>query len=133
MKITSKSRYAVRAIYAICLLGGENRPVSMLKILEVEDISKKYLERIFTTLKENNIILSARGSGGGYMLGKKMADITLKDIIDIMDGPLETIDCFSKNDCNNYSSCSVNWIWEGLKNSCDDYLRNVTVLDMMKK
>ena len=48
MKITTKSRYAIRAIYALCMLGGDKHPVSILKILEFEDISKKYLEQIFT-------------------------------------------------------------------------------------
>lgn len=132
MKITSKSRYAVRAIYAMCRLGGDKRPVNMSRILEVEDISKKYLERIFSELKANNIIEGARGSRGGYMLAKSPADISLKEIIDVTDGPLEAEDCTEGKTCGNYSSCSVNWIWEGLKRSCDDYLSRVTVSDMMK-
>ena len=56
MKITTKSRYAIRAIYALCMMGGDKHPVSILKILEFEDISKKYLEQIFTKLKHVNKI-----------------------------------------------------------------------------
>ncbi len=59
MKITTKSRYAIRAIYALCMLGGDKHPVSILRILEFEDISKKYLEQIFTKLKHVNIIIGS--------------------------------------------------------------------------
>ena len=79
MKITTKSRYAIRAIYALCKLGGDKHPVSILKILEFEDISKKYLEQIFTKLKYVNIITGSRGVGGGYMLARNPDNINLKN------------------------------------------------------
>lgn len=132
MKITTKSRYAIRAIYALCMLGGDRQPVSILKILEFEDISKKYLEQIFTRLKGNNIITGSRGVGGGYMLAKDPRHINLKEIVNTMDGPLKTEDCGAGDDCKNFSSCAVNWLWAGLEKACDDYLEKITIADMMK-
>ena len=85
MKITTKSRYAIRAIYALCMMGGDKHPVSILKILEFEDISKKYLEQIFTKLKHVNIITGSRGVGGGYMLARNPEQINLKEIVNTMD------------------------------------------------
>ena len=133
MKITTKSRYAIRAIYALCRLGGDLRPVGMLKILECEDISKKYLEQIFTKLRGSNIITGARGVGGGYMLARPPETITLKEIIDLMDGPLAAAECVSGADCSNYSSCAVNWLWEGLKKCCDNYFEGITIADLIKR
>ncbi len=133
MKITTKSKYAVKAIYTLTALGGTTQPVSMEKILEIEDISKKYLERIFSIMKEGNIIISTRGVGGGYMLARPANDITLLEIINITDGPLAASDCaIESNNCNNFSSCSVNWLWAGLTKLCDEYLEKITVADMMK-
>ncbi|MBC7197281.1 MAG: Rrf2 family transcriptional regulator, partial [Deferribacterales bacterium] len=68
MRITTKSRYAIRAIYALVRLNGEHEPVPLNKISEYEDISLKYLEQIFSKLKKANIVKSVRGISGGYML-----------------------------------------------------------------
>lgn len=133
MKITTKSRYAIRAIYALCMLGGDKQPISILKILEFEDISKKYLEQIFTKLKQVNIITGSRGVGGGYMLARPPHKINLKEIVNTMDGPLKTEDCGAANDCKNFTSCAVNWLWLGLEKTCDDYLEKITIADMMSK
>ena len=133
MKITTKSRYAIRAIYALCMLGGDKQPISILKILEVEDISKKYLEQIFTKLKKSNVISGSRGVGGGYMLARSPEDINLKEIVNTMDGPLKTEDCGASAECRNFSSCAVNWLWIGLEKACDDYLEKITIYDMIKK
>ena len=81
IKITTKSLYAVRAIYAIARLGGDKQLVSMGKILEIEDISKKYLEQIFTKLRNGNIIIGSRGVGGGYKLSRTPDKINLSEII----------------------------------------------------
>lgn len=134
MKITTKSRYAIRAIYALCRLGGDSRPICMLKILECEDISKKYLEQIFTKLRKGNIITGTRGVGGGYMLARPAESVTLKEIINIMDDDLTAvIDCVSAVDCSNYSSCSVNWLWEGFTKCCNDYFEKITIADLIKR
>lgn len=132
MKITTKSTYAIRAIYALCMLGGDKQPISILKILEYENISKKYLEQIFTKLKQADIIAGSRGVGGGYLLARDPKEISLKEIVYTMDGPLKTEDCGEENDCSNFSSCAVNWLWAGLEKSCNEYLENITIADMMK-
>ena len=131
MKITTKSRYAVRAVYALLRLGGESQPVNILKILEFEDISKKYLEQIFTRLKSINVIVGSRGVGGGYMFARNPSEINLKEIIDVMDGPLKTADCGAEGECSNFSCCPVNWLWAGLEKICDNYLEKITVSDLL--
>ncbi len=133
IKITTKSLYAVRAIYAIARLDGYNHPVTMVKILEIEDISKKYLEQIFTKLRNGNIITGSRGVGGGYMLTRSPELITLKEIISIMDGPIEKVDCSAAKDCSNYTECGVNWLWDGLKKCCDDYFEKITIADLLNR
>ena len=94
---------------------------------------KKYLEQIFTKLKYVNIITGSRGVGGGYMLARNPDDINLKEIVNTMDGPLKTQDCGAIDNCQNFSTCAVNWLWAGLEKTCDDYLEKITVADLISK
>lgn len=133
MRITTKSRYAVRSMYALLILGGEKDPISLKKISEYETISLKYLEQIFSTLKKNGIVNSLRGTNGGYVLAKAPKDIYVKDIIYAMDGPVQPVDCLDKNTCDKFNECTVNWLWDGLKKLVDDYLGNISLEDMQNK
>ncbi|MCA1928069.1 MAG: Rrf2 family transcriptional regulator [Calditerrivibrio sp.] len=130
MKVTTKSRYAIRAIYAMIALGGDKEPVSIKKISEFEDISVKYLEQLFTKLRRNKIVKSVRGTLGGYVFGRPLSEITLKDIIYAMDGPIKPVDCVETSECSKSSICSVNWVWFGLKKDIDNYLERITLQQM---
>jgi Rrf2 family protein len=133
MRITTKSRYAIRAIYALLMLNGENEPVSLKKISEYEDISLKYLEQIFSRLKRANIVTAARGISGGYMLSKNSEQISVKEIIYAMDGPIKPVDCIDNDGCNKASQCAVNWLWFELKKNVDNFFQNITLSDLKKK
>ena len=133
MRITTKSRYAVRSVYALVLMGGDENPVSLKKIAEYETISLKYLEQIFSTLKKYGIVDSIRGTYGGYILSKNPKEISVKDIIYAMDGPVKPVDCIDKDKCSKYYDCSVNWLWDGLKLIVDNYLENISLYDMINK
>lgn len=133
MRITTKSRYAIRAIYALVRLNGENEPVPLNKISEYEDISFKYLEQIFSKLKKNNIVKSIRGTSGGYMLFVPPANITIKDIIYAMDGPIKPVDCIDNGGCIKSSECAINWLWFKMKENLDNFFENITFEDLRKK
>jgi Rrf2 family protein len=132
MKLTTRSRYAIRAVYAMIALGADLEPVSIKKISEYEKISVKYLEQLFTRLRKNKIVGSVRGTLGGYIFTKPLNEITVKDIIYSMDGPVRPVDCIDSSKCSKVSSCAVNWVWFGLKKDIDNYLEKITLLDMKK-
>ncbi|MCX8084206.1 MAG: RrF2 family transcriptional regulator [Calditerrivibrio sp.] len=130
MKVTTKSRYAVRAIFAMIALGADKEPVSIKKIADFEGISIKYLEQLFTKLRRNKIVKSVRGTLGGYMFAKPLDQINLKDIIYAMDGPIKPVDCIDTSGCEKSSICAVNWVWFGLKKDIDTYLERITLQKM---
>ncbi len=133
MKITTKSRYAIRSIFALVLLGGDKNPVTLTQIAEHEDISRKYLEQIFIKLKQCGLVEGSRGAQGGYVLAKPAEGITLKEVIYAMDGPVSISDCTQESACENFSSCGINWLWAGLKKTVDNYLENITIYDLKRQ
>lgn len=87
MKLSTKSEYALLALVYITR-NGENGFVKVKDICNKYNISKKYLEQIFTSLKQARYIKTKIGAGGGYKLAKSAKDISLAEIIRLMDGAL---------------------------------------------
>ncbi len=95
MKLTTKSEYALLALIYIARNGGHGY-VKIEEIRREYDLSKKYLEQIFNALRQARYIKTKRGASGGYMLAKKPENISLAEIIRLMDGALAPTTAVSK-------------------------------------
>ncbi|MGA1862553.1 Rrf2 family transcriptional regulator [Deferribacter thermophilus] len=133
MRVTTRSRYAIRALYALAIAGGDKNPVSLKKISEMESISMKYLERLFSNLIKAGIVNSIRGVYGGYVFNKPLNEVTLLDVVEVMDGNIKPVDCIDDEGCERAESCSINWIWFELKNIIENYLSKITFYDLVHK
>lgn len=92
MKLSTRARYAVR--FMIDLATHSDKEYIPLKdIAEREEISAKYLWNLIGPLKSAGLINVARGSQGGYKLGKPVNQINLKNIVSAVEGPLCLVDC----------------------------------------
>ncbi|MCO5141680.1 MAG: Rrf2 family transcriptional regulator [Oligoflexia bacterium] len=80
MRLTSKGRYAVRAILDLTF-NSNGKPVRLQEISERQKISLHYLEQLFRRLRKGNVVKSVRGPGGGYLLSRSMDDIAVKDVL----------------------------------------------------
>lgn len=80
MRLTSKGRYAVRAILDLTF-HSSGKPVRLQEISERQKISLHYLEQLFRRLRKGNVVKSVRGPGGGYLLARSMDDIAIKDVL----------------------------------------------------
>ena len=98
MKLTAKGRYAVTAMVDLAVYGGEG-PISLGEISERQSISQPYLEQLFAKLKANHLVLSVRGPGGGYRLGRDSQDIDVADIVASVDESVDATRCGGKADC----------------------------------
>lgn len=81
MRLTSKGRYAVRAMLDLTTHSNGN-PVRLQEISQRQNISLHYLEQLFRKLRNGQSVKSVRGPGGGYVLARSMDQITIKDILD---------------------------------------------------
>jgi Rrf2 family iron-sulfur cluster assembly transcriptional regulator len=80
MRLTSKGRYAVRAMLDLTLHSSGN-PVRLQEISKRQSISLHYLEQLFRKLRTGNVVKSVRGPGGGYVLARSMDEISIKDVL----------------------------------------------------
>lgn len=86
MKLSTRSVYGLRALVELGLATGRG-PVSAASIASSQDLSVAYLEQLLHRLKKQGLILSTRGPKGGYLLAKDAEDITVAEIVRILDGP----------------------------------------------
>ena len=108
--------------------------VLLRDIAERQSISIGYLEQIIPSLKAAGLVNSSRGARGGYTLAKSPADITLKEIISALEGPLSLVECIKDPDtCERTDFCITRDVWNELSDKMDDFLLSVTLQHMVEK
>jgi len=130
MKLSTRARYGVRLMLALAENYGMD-PVYLKDIAMKEDISEKYLSLIIIPLKGIGLVNSVRGVYGGYNLAKDPTDITLKEIVDVLEGDCSLVDCVKDpSACPRSSTCVSHDIWATIGGKISETLSSIT-LDMM--
>ena len=134
MRITTKGRYGLRAVVYLAM-SSNTRPISINTIAEDEKVSSEFLEQIFFKLKKAGLIRSIRGPGGGFALNKKPVEITVKDILDAVGetGGLTPCTLRRKVLCTRTEVCPAHEIWTGLYDRIGEYLRSISLKDIIEK
>lgn len=131
MKLSTKGRYGLKAMFELSL-NQDNGPVPLKYIAKKQNVSDQYLEQIFSKLKKSGLVTSVRGSQGGYLLGKEAKEITVGDILTVLEGPISLSDCVLDEDvCENSSMCVTKVVWEKMKKGIDEVINSITLQDMM--
>ena len=132
MKLTSKGRYAVMAM-ADLAKNNVKEPTSLAEISLRQGISIAYLEQLFLKLRKNNLVKSARGPSGGYVLTKPPGEIKLLSIIIAVDEKIKTVKCKkeSKKGCNGKSiKCITHNLWDELETHINSFFEKNTLKDI---
>lgn len=139
MRVTTKGRYAVRAVLKLTL-SDQSKPVSIRQLAESEEISPEFLEQIFFRLRKADVIKSTRGPGGGFLLNMDPADITVKAIFDAVGEEISLSPCTADEDpdfvCSRESRCLAHDMWVDAAQYVKNYFAGITIqkiLDDMKK
>ena len=135
MKLTSKGRYAVMAM-ADLAKNNTTVPTSLTEISLRQGISIAYLEQLFLKLRKNNLVQSARGPSGGYVLTKPPEKIKLLSIISAVDEKIKTVKCKkeSKKGCNGKSfKCITHNLWDDLETHINKFFEDNTLNDILFK
>jgi Rrf2 family transcriptional regulator, iron-sulfur cluster assembly transcription factor len=134
MRITTKGRYGLRAVIFLAM-SNHSRPISISLIANEEKVSSEFLEQIFFKLKKAGVIRSVRGPGGGFVLDKKPADITVQDILNAVGETHGLTPCTlrRKTLCDRPEPCPAHDVWTGLQAVMENYLSGITLKDILEK
>ncbi len=134
MKLSTKTRYGTRALMDLAMHQRGGTPVSLKDISERQEISLSYLEHIITPLIKAGIINSTRGSKGGIALSRPARQITIKEVVDLLEGPSTLVECLvSSKACHRSSLCATQDLWNEISKAIDGVLESMTLQDLADK
>jgi Rrf2 family protein len=138
--LTKKAKYALKALIALTREEGKG-PMLISSIARQEGIPKKFLEQILLELRNQGILQSQKGKGGGYFLGRPSYEITMGQVVRIIDGPLAPLPCVSQTayrkctECFDERTCGIRMVMKEVRDSTArilDGIRMSEVIDSMK-
>lgn len=111
MKISTRARYGLRMMVELAVNYGKG-PIFLKDIARSQEISEKYLSQIIIPLKAAGLVNSFRGAHGGYVLQRDPAAISLREIVEALEGDFAMVDCISNpNICDRVSRCVTQGVW----------------------
>jgi len=133
MKLSTKTRYGIRAMLEVGLNGGHG-PVQTKLIAQRQNISAKYLEQLMALLKSWGFVRSVRGAKGGYVLAKPPNQVRLADLFKALEGPVVTVECLENgNYCGRTADCIARQVWSEVQKAVDSVLESITLQDLIEK
>ncbi len=133
MQLTTKSRYIIRALIDIVINSNEG-PVLVRDISERQSMSARYLEQLLLAPKAAGMVRATRGANGGFTLAKDPSSITLREIVQIMEGSISPTECADDPGiCPSSNSCVTHEIWVKIKNATDEILESTTLQDLVNR
>jgi Rrf2 family cysteine metabolism transcriptional repressor len=123
MKLSTKGRYGVILMVDLGMYYGEG-PVSLKSVAERQELSEHYLEQLIAPLRNAGLVRSIRGAYGGYVLAKSPQEITVGDIIRVLEGPITIVDDPEEE---------LKDLWERVRHAINEVLDSVTLQDLVEK
>ena len=129
MKISTKGRYGLRALVDLAInMDCEN--VSIKTISERQNVSERYLEQIFSLLRKGGIIVGRKGAQGGYTLGKNPSELTISEILRILEGENIFID-INEEEENELEDFINKNLWKDINSIISKYFSSITLEDLI--
>lgn len=135
MRLSTKGEYASRAMLELSLHWPQ-RSMHIRDISSAQHIPERFLEQILLMLKRAGYLRSRKGPKGGYLLAKPPSQITVAEVIRVMDGPLAPIDCVSVTAhevCPLEASCGLRWLWKDVRDSVARILERTTFAQVARR
>lgn len=113
LQVSRKVDYALRAVIHLANEEGAERACAVSEIAMREKIPKQFLEKIIQQLIHKGVVRSRRGPHGGYVLARPADQVTFRDVIEAVEGPISLNVCVGDHpDCSQLGACGMNRIWQ---------------------
>jgi len=132
MKLSTRGRYGLKAMYQLALHYGEG-PVPLNSIAKKQGLSENYLEQLFAALRKEGLLYSVRGAQGGYMLAKHPQHITVGHILRTLEGNLAPVDCVVDDTkiCDKEDECATRFVYAQINESINNVIDSISLQDMI--
>jgi Rrf2 family protein len=132
MKLSTRARYALRLMLDVAKYGKQGVPVSLAAVAERTDLSRGYLEQLAMGLKNARLLRGLCGKQGGYLLARPAPQITLREIIEAVIGPLRILDCLEDDTtCMRAEACECRLVYALINQRIVEVLQEFTLADMV--
>jgi Rrf2 family transcriptional regulator, iron-sulfur cluster assembly transcription factor len=133
VKFSTKSRYGTRLLLDMAQHYNQG-PIQLGEIARRQNISVKYLEQIIIPLKRARYVESMRGPKGGHVLAKPPEEITLAEIVALLEDGASMVDCAENAAvCERAESCPTRFIWQEASQAMFDRLKSITLADLVQR
>lgn len=135
MLISTRGEYGLRSMLVLADNYSKG-PYALREIAESEHISEQYLEQLFRDLRKNDLVVSFRGARGGYTLSRPPSEISVGEVLAVLEGPLAPMQCVAEGEdsdrCMHSRGCPTKIIWQKLKDAMDNVLDTTTLTDLLQ-
>ena len=130
LKVTRLADYSVSIIATFS--GCEDKILSSKEIIEKTKLKKATVNKLLSKLVKKNFLEPFRGANGGYKLKKDLYNISIKELIEAIEGPVLLTDCLNKNanNCNLFNVCNTKNIWSFVNKAINNTLDGIKVKDI---
>ncbi|PSR24109.1 MAG: AsnC family transcriptional regulator [Sulfobacillus acidophilus] len=127
-KVSSKGRYAVKAVYELSLHVGAG-PLTVAHIAHSQNIPEQYLEQLMPLLRRAGIVTGMRGAQGGYQLAASPEEVSVRDVVAAVEGPIIVAECASEDGsgCSEMDWCIGPDVWMRVQEAVDDAMSQMTM------
>jgi len=136
--LSNKTKYALKALLVLAKEYGQG-PVLISDIAQREEIPQKFLELILLELKNQGILQSKKGKGGGYFLARAPQNVSVGHVIRILDGPIAPLPCVSKtayrrcSECRDERTCGIRMVMKDVRDATASIIDSTTLSDVLKR
>ncbi len=129
MKISKKCQYALKAVFELAWRD-QGEPIRAYEIAEAQRISPRFMEIILNELKHGGFVESRRGNVGGYMLAKDARDLTVREIIEYIEGPISLAE--NSGDTTSIGNEAFTELWQEVNNAVGEVCESKSFADLVK-
>ncbi|PIZ56209.1 transcriptional regulator [bacterium (Candidatus Torokbacteria) CG_4_10_14_0_2_um_filter_35_8] len=130
MKFSTRAQYGLRAMVDIALYTKNSKVCSVREISRKEGLSKSYLERLIAKLKKEKLIKAEKGVKGGYFLAQDPKLISILEITEALEGPINLVPCEEKK-CSLEKTCAPKRVWRRVRDEIRRTLNNIKLADLV--
>ncbi|NLT73368.1 MAG: Rrf2 family transcriptional regulator [Chloroflexi bacterium] len=132
MRLSAREQTGLRAMIALAPFYGEG-PTALSQVALSQDLPLPYLEQVAAVLRRAGLLESVRGARGGYSLSREPSQISVRDVLEALEGSVLSLDCLDPGipECERESGCPARGVWLRVRDCLQDTLSEMTLADVM--